>query len=130
MPDYIESTLQHSVAQLDKDSNSSIMELCIRAIGQHLTRVSDSSQVGAMVASGNQSRLSQYIQSESMITARAELLKDIKNHGMARLRACESHNLAASCIGWFFFFCFFFVLGIFVLVRHASQCSVVGLTQK
>ena len=44
--------MQHSVAQfdqLDKDSKSSIIELCIRAIGQHLTRVSDSSQVGAMV---------------------------------------------------------------------------------
>ena len=60
-----------------------------------------------------------------MITARAELLKDVKNHGMARLRACESHNLAASAL-----VVFFFVLGIFVPVRHASQCSVVGLTQK
>ena len=46
--------LQHSVAQLDKDSKSSIMELCIRAIGQHLTRVSDSSQVGAIVVAINQ----------------------------------------------------------------------------
>ena len=59
-----------------------------------------------------------------MITARAELLKDVKNHGMARLRACESHNLAASAL------VVFFVLGILVPVRHASQCSVVGLTEK
>ena len=33
-----------------------------------------------------------------MITARAELLKDVKNHTMARLRAYESHNLAASTV--------------------------------
>ena len=69
---------------------------------------------------------SAYSVGQSMITARAELLKDIKNHGMARLRACESHNLAASALIVFFFVCAWH----FVPVRHASQCSVVGLTQK
>ena len=78
------------MAQLDKDSKSSIMELCRRTIGQYLTRVSDSSQVGAMVVA--------VIFSLSMITARAELLKDVKNHARARLRACESLNLAASAL--------------------------------
>ena len=58
-----------------------------------------------------------------MITARAKLLKDVKNCAMARLRACESHNLAASAL----VVC---VLGIFVPVRHARQCGVVGVTQK
>ena len=127
--------MQHSVAQfdqLDKDSKSSIIELCIRAIGQHLTRVSDSSQVGAMVVAAQSIKADgQHIQWESMIIARAKLLKDVKNHGTARLRACDSVSLttvlAASAL---VVFCFFFVLGIFVPVRHASQCSVVGLTQK
>ena len=44
------------MAQLDKGSKSSIMELCRHTTGQYLTRVYDSSQVGA--------RLSQHIQSE------------------------------------------------------------------
>ena len=86
--------MQHSVAQfdqLDKDSKSSIMELCIRAIEQHLTRVSDSSQVGAMVESIKAE--SAYSVGDGMITARAKLLKDVKNHGMARLRACDSVSL-------------------------------------
>ena len=130
--------MQHSVAQfdqLDKDSKSSIIELCIRATGQHLTRVSDSSQVGAMVVAAQSIKADgqHNIQWESMIIARAKLLKDVKNHGTARLRACDSVSLttvlAASALVFFFFF-FFFVLGIFVPVRHASQCSVVGLTQK
>ena len=55
-----------------------------------------------------------------MITARAELLKDVKNHGMARLRACESHDLAASALVIFFFFVFFCAWHqVFVPVRHA-----------
>ena len=128
--------MRHSVAQfdqLDKESKSSIIELCIRAIGQHLTRVSDSSQVGAMVVAAQSIKADgQHILWESMIIARAKLLKDVKNHGTARLRACDSVSLttvlAASALVVFFFV--FFVLGIFVPVRHASQCSVVGLTQK
>ena len=91
------------MAQLDKDSKSSIMELCIRVIGQHLTSLLFIASWSN--GSGNQSRLSQHIQSESMITARAKLLKDVKNHGMARLRACESHNLAVFALVFFFFFC-------------------------
>ena len=47
-----------------KDSKSSITELCRRAIGQHLTRDTDSSQVGAIAVTGSQSRLSWHIQYE------------------------------------------------------------------
>ena len=89
--------MQHSVAQfdqLDKDSKSSIMELCIRAIGQHLTRVSDLSQVGATVVAAQSIKAeSAYSVGDGMITARAKLLKDVKNRGMARLRACDSVSL-------------------------------------
>ena len=53
-----------------------------------------------------------------MITARVELLKDVKNHGMVRLRACESHNLAASAL----VVCFCVCAWHFVPVRLV-QCS-------
>ena len=119
------------MTQLDKDSKSSIMELCRRVTGQYLTRVSDSSQVGAMIVAVNQGSVSIFSLSihVCMITARAEQLKDVKNHAMARLRAYESHNLVASALvvlcAWHF--C---ASEACLPVRHASQCSVVRLTQK
>ena len=73
--------MQHSVAQfdqLDKDSKSSIIELCIRAIGQHLTRVSDSSQVGAMVVAAQSIKaesaysVGEYDHSKSQATERCK----------------------------------------------------------